>query len=479
MGGTISVESEYGKGSRFSATLPQEPDGADVLAAVRSPATKRVLVFERQRVCADSIAASLKNLGVRHRIVATRAEFESALAEAAGNEDGGNGTAPVDGCGATDREAGGHKATNRETDGGGATAHAADGGRATDESACGEVAGTNNDAGESAAAAAHVTAGEARTTGEAGTTGEAAGTALRGGHYTHVFVSAALAGEAREALDALFGGDGNRDGGSRSAGGSGKDGGASGFGGDGDNAGNNRDNSDSYGGNRWPDALRPAVVALSGLGDAAALPIGGDVLDMPVHAISIANLLNSADGFSERHEDGESADGQKHPRFTAPGARALVVDDISTNLLVMEGLLEPYGLETDTCLSGKEAIRLALANRYDIVFMDHMMPEMDGIEATAAIRALDGDAGLASVANMANIASVAGTDAAGKPRYADLPIIVLTANAVVGQREMFMRSGFSDFLAKPIELHKLNAALHKWLPAEKKIPLSNSYTSER
>ena len=70
-------------------------------------------------------------------------------------------------------------------------------------------------------------------------------------------------------------------------------------------------------------------------------------------------------------------------RVTFPGARLLVVDDIATNLKVAEGLLVPYKAEVDTCLSGKQAIELVKQHEYDIVFMDHMMPEMDGIETTA------------------------------------------------------------------------------------------------
>jgi CheY-like chemotaxis protein len=130
-------------------------------------------------------------------------------------------------------------------------------------------------------------------------------------------------------------------------------------------------------------------------------------------------------------------------RFIAPTSRSLIVDDNATNLKVAEGLLAPYKSRIVACLSGIEAVRLARENRYDIIFMDHMMPEMDGVEATAAIRAIDGE------------------------YFQAVPIVALTANALVGMKEMFLRNGFSDYLAKPIEIIKLNEIMEKWIPREK------------
>jgi len=126
-------------------------------------------------------------------------------------------------------------------------------------------------------------------------------------------------------------------------------------------------------------------------------------------------------------------------KFNAPEARILIVDDIDTNLKVAKGLMQPYKMKIDLCLIGAEAIEMVKANSYDLVFMDHMMPEMDGIEATKLIRKI----------------------------YANLPIIALTANAVSGTREMFLSNGFNDFLSKPIDIIKLNSILEKWLPKEK------------
>ncbi|MDR3301975.1 MAG: response regulator [Spirochaetaceae bacterium] len=117
-------------------------------------------------------------------------------------------------------------------------------------------------------------------------------------------------------------------------------------------------------------------------------------------------------------------------------ACALVVDDISTNLKVASRFVAKYGVEVDTALSGEEAVAKAAQKGYDIIFMDHMMPGMDGVEATAKIRALPG----------------CGTT----------PIIALTANAVTGMREFFLGNGFDDYLAKPIELAKLNMIMERW-----------------
>ena len=128
-----------------------------------------------------------------------------------------------------------------------------------------------------------------------------------------------------------------------------------------------------------------------------------------------------------------------------PGARLLVVDDIATNLKIAECLLAPYRITVDTCLSGLQAIEMVKQRDYDIVLMDHIMPEMDGIEATALIRTWE-----SSVTRK------------------QVPIIALTANAVVGMREMFIEKGFNDFLSKPMGMSKLDEILNRWI-AKKKI----------
>jgi CheY-like chemotaxis protein/HPt (histidine-containing phosphotransfer) domain-containing protein len=117
-----------------------------------------------------------------------------------------------------------------------------------------------------------------------------------------------------------------------------------------------------------------------------------------------------------------------------PYGKVLVVDDVETNLYVARGLLSPYGLTVETVLSGFEAIdKIKDGAAYDIVFMDHMMPRMDGIEATKIIR---------------------------ESGYAQ-PIVALTANALAGQAAIFMENGFDDFISKPIDTRQLNMVLNK------------------
>jgi CheY-like chemotaxis protein len=191
------------------------------------------------------------------------------------------------------------------------------------------------------------------------------------------------------------------------------------------------------------------LIIMVELGDASVFKNTGSIL-MPIYSVSLANILNgTVTGGGQRPVDGGI-------RLTAPSARILVVDDIATNLRVAAELMAPYKMIIDTCLSGPEAIEMIQEYRYDLIFMDHMMPQMDGVQATAIIREM------------------------GKqdPYYRNLPIIALTANAIFGQREMFLRNGIDDFLAKPIEMSKLNAILEHWIPKNKQIKILNPEKQE-
>ena len=128
-------------------------------------------------------------------------------------------------------------------------------------------------------------------------------------------------------------------------------------------------------------------------------------------------------------------------RVSLPYARVLVVDDVQTNLDVAKGLMKPYNMEIDCMTSGRQAVNAIKEEkvRYNAVFMDHMMPGMDGMEATRLIREI-------------------GTDYAS-----NVPIIALTANAVVGNEEMFLRNGFQAFVSKPIEIARLDAVIRQWV----------------
>lgn len=130
--------------------------------------------------------------------------------------------------------------------------------------------------------------------------------------------------------------------------------------------------------------------------------------------------------------------------FKSPDARVLVVDDVSINRIVATGLLSMYEMRVHTCVNGEEAVAAVQAEEYDLVFMDHMMPGMDGVEATVAIRNLAGE------------------------RFQKLPIIALTANAIYGAKEMFLENGFNDYLTKPINPQRLGEILEMWIPTEKK-----------
>ncbi len=130
-----------------------------------------------------------------------------------------------------------------------------------------------------------------------------------------------------------------------------------------------------------------------------------------------------------------------HELFHAPDANILVVDDTEMNLTVIQNLLKRTGIEIDTASSGKEAVHLAEEKLYDVIFVDHMMPDMDGIETLKAIRS------------------------SGKSK--DTPAVALTANAVSGAREMYLEAGFKDYLSKPVDGEKLEKLLENMLPEEK------------
>ncbi|MCL2350846.1 MAG: ATP-binding protein, partial [Defluviitaleaceae bacterium] len=173
-------------------------------------------------------------------------------------------------------------------------------------------------------------------------------------------------------------------------------------------------------------------------------------LIMPAYTMSIVDVLTgAASGGSEKSNK------QKH--FVMPDAKILIVDDIETNLKVGEGLLKPYGAKVMICTSGTEAIELVQEHDFDLVLMDHMMPELNGIDAVKIIRELpDGDV----------------------DKFSQLKIVALTANAVVGAREMFLQNGFNDFLSKPIEMNKLHDILSKWIPREKQMAVNASSAQE-
>ena len=299
MGGEISVESEYGKGSTFTALIPQGIDTNDPFAVVQDAGNKRTLVYDGRLVYAKSVRWSLENMGVPHFMTATLKDFSDALF--------------------------------RE-------------------------------------------------------------------EWAFVFSGYGLHGEVMPLLE--------------------------------------RPDED------FPGGKKPALALLTEFSDDTRIP-NVRYISLPVQSLSIANFLN---GKPDRKDFVMTVESDGVIRYSYPTARLLLVDDLSTNLKVAEGLLAPYHAKVDTCLNGRKAIQMVMYCEYDIVFMDHMMPEMDGIEATEAIRAWEAE------------------NRPGKR----VPIIALTANAVIGMREMFLEKGFDDFLAKPVDISKLDEMLGRWIPPTKK-----------
>lgn len=146
----------------------------------------------------------------------------------------------------------------------------------------------------------------------------------------------------------------------------------------------------------------------------------------------------------------ESKDGYKQS-FTAPEARILVVDDTPSNLSVFKSLLKSTKIKIDTADSGRQCLQLCTENAFDAIFLDHMMPDMDGIETLHELKKLQNS------------------------KNGDTPVICLTANAISGMREMFLEEGFTDYLPKPIDFARLEQILLKYIPDEK---ISTDYIEE-
>ncbi len=181
------------------------------------------------------------------------------------------------------------------------------------------------------------------------------------------------------------------------------------------------------------------VVAVSA-GNDLKLPENSGVmlLPKPLYAYPVLKILN--EGRNAKDTDG--VENTEKPVFR--GVRALVVDDEPMNLVVATSLFRNYEMIIETAASGKEAIRKYRENDYDLIFMDHMMPEMDGVEAMKQIK------GLAESLNR------------------ETPVIALTANAVSGAREMFLQEGFDGFIAKPINMADFERVVQRVLGSSRK-----------
>jgi len=168
----------------------------------------------------------------------------------------------------------------------------------------------------------------------------------------------------------------------------------------------------------------------------------------PFYILSIVSVLNGVyDTKNERH----AVSGGK---FVVEDAHVLAVDDNQTNLRVIEGLLSDYHIKVTCADSGRAALEKVTSEDYDFIFMDHMMPEMDGVETMQQIRNLPGN------------------------YFRKVPIVALTADAVAGTREMLLGKGFSDFLEKPVERSVLERVLKRNI-AEEKLVYLNEEPEER
>ncbi|MCM1183022.1 MAG: ATP-binding protein [Roseburia sp.] len=174
--------------------------------------------------------------------------------------------------------------------------------------------------------------------------------------------------------------------------------------------------------------------------------VGSNMLRIykPFTVLSIAAVFN---GRKTLQRDAQHIDLKR--RFVAPDAKVLVVDDNAMNLKVMARLLLPYQIKVSMASSGQEALNKLDSMEYDCVFLDHMMPEMDGVETLHRIRQKPGN------------------------YFQSLSVIAFTANAIGGAREMFLDEGFDDFIAKPIELSVLERMLRRYIPVRKQLPVAD------
>ena len=146
--------------------------------------------------------------------------------------------------------------------------------------------------------------------------------------------------------------------------------------------------------------------------------------------------------FRERFKEMAKQEATYKESFVAPDAKVLVVDDNEMNLAVVKALLKQTDLQITTCMSGAECLEMAAKESFDVILLDHMMPEMDGIETLARLRQSDN-------------------------KCKETPVIALTANAIEGAKAEYIKAGFANYLSKPIEGAELERMLLQYLPRDK------------
>ena len=169
----------------------------------------------------------------------------------------------------------------------------------------------------------------------------------------------------------------------------------------------------------------------------------------PFFVLSIVTAIKNS-----LQENGKNYVDVENHQLYAPDAHVLIIDDNKMNIRVVEGLMRSYGIQVSYALSGQEGIHMLESKKYDMIFLDHMMPGMDGIETFHHIRRKH------------------------DLYYKEIPIVALTANAIAGAREMFIKEGFNDFLSKPVESSVLQRILKKYLPREKQKTMEDTVMVE-
>ena len=159
------------------------------------------------------------------------------------------------------------------------------------------------------------------------------------------------------------------------------------------------------------------------------------LMNKPLYSLNFCQVIN-------HEQPGIGMSTEDYQNFTAPEASILIVDDNGMNLKVACGLLEPLKMQIDTADSGKKALKMVKNKKYHLIFMDHMMPVMDGLETTEKIRGMEGE------------------------YYQNVPIIALSANALMDARDKFSKAGMDDFVAKPIEMKEICNCIKRWLPRD-------------
>ncbi|MDR3230819.1 MAG: diguanylate cyclase [Synergistaceae bacterium] len=187
------------------------------------------------------------------------------------------------------------------------------------------------------------------------------------------------------------------------------------------------------------------------VGTGLGLPITKHLLDMMGGEIAVESEYGSGTCFTLRIPLLEGDPSKTEPisrerfahAYASGDVRVLVVDDNAINLTVALGYLLKHGIRAERAESGRECLAMVRDREYDLVFMDHMMPDMDGLETTRRIREMDDE------------------------RFRLLPIVALSANAIIGVKQIFIDAGMNDYISKPIDPRELNRVLMRWLPGEK------------